>query len=119
MGMIIESLNHEGFCLKPMYVFTYIVGLYIYRYIHRGSKLLWRQYIYFIFFAYTNRCVLFWGVPQPELAVLGIWWDFSLMKVLNGRFTPRSVIGVMTFLEREPCNDSKWGNSPSIKGQRP
>lgn len=25
----------------------------------------------------------------------------------------------MTFLEREPCNDSKWGNSPSIKGQRP
>lgn len=30
MGMIIESLNHEGFCLKPMYVFTYIVGLYIY-----------------------------------------------------------------------------------------
>lgn len=41
------------------------------------------------------------------------------MKVLKGRFTPRSVIGVMTFLEREPCNDSKWGNSPSIKGQRP
>ena len=82
MGMIIESLNHEGFCLKPMYVFTYIVGLYIYiyRYIHRGSKLLWRQYIYF-FFACTNRCVFFLGRSTTRIGCFGDLVDFSLMKV--------------------------------------
>lgn len=76
MGMIIESLNHEGFCLKPMYVFTYIVGLYIYIGIYIVVQNCFGGSISIFFLLVQIDVCFFWGVPQPELAVLGIWWIF-------------------------------------------